>query len=436
MIEEKVLAIAKKKCDEADISLWKNYSSRVSYKSNEINGIFSDESECLSLRIIKNGRLGISYSYDMKSHPEKIVDKAIFSAKYGPKCFFSLPEKVKHIKNINLYHPPTVEMKTGKMKDFIEQEIKKMIYAENDLMVDSGLSKSVVSSRFLNTSGTDYSINKTNSSFFIVGKRNQEGDFLNIGEGVSSRRFDNDSLVPAKKVAELFKLSGKTKSISTGKYDVYLDREVFRYFIGTILSGLNGKSVLMGSSYFGDKLGKDIFDKRIYLYEDPFINWAVSSCAMDSEGVATTKKDFIKNGCPQNFIYDLQTAAKAKMGSTGNGFRGSTNQANPIYTNVVMKEGEKSEKDIIKSIKNGLYIKSVMGGHTNDPHSGNLSLQGELVFRVEDGKIIGRVKNTMMFLNVFEVLKSNLVEISKDRQWEGNKYLPGVHLKNISITGK
>lgn len=436
MIEEKVLELAKKISVEADISIGKRYSSSITYKSNEIDTISSNEAGWISLRIIKDGKLGISYSYDLKTKPDKLLNKALVNSKYGPVCHFKLPEKVTSFQQPKSYDPKIVTFKTSDAKKIAEAEMQKLLAKETDLLVSSGVSTSHSESRFLNTNGTDYSTKKTNLGYYILGQRNSEGDFLRIASDISSRKLDEDLTKPQKTVANLFDWSKKLVEVKTGKFDVYLEADVFIELLRIVLTALNGKNVLMGSSFLKDSLGKTVFDKRLQITEDPFIDWGRNPFALDGEGTKTSKKALVKNGTVNKFVYDLETASRAKAQPTGNGFRGIVGQARPRFTNILIAGGEKSEDDILKNIKNGLYVKSVMGAHTNDPYSGNLSLQGALVFRIRDGKIEGRVKNTMLFLNVFEALKSNLVELSSERRWEGNYFLPGVYLKDISIASK
>lgn len=436
MIEEKILELAKKKCNEADISMVKSYRSKVSFKANAIDGISSYESSWLALRVIKDSRIGLSYSYNLQTDPGELLERAILNSRYGPVCNFSLPNKVIVENKIKSYDPQVLKFQTSDTKKLIEAEIHKLLSIEKDILVNSDFNNGHSESRFLNTNGTDYSSKKTNISYYLVGKRNQEGDFLNIGDGLSNRKMDNKIAVPCKTLTKLFSWSKELQKIKTGKFDVYLESETFAQILEVVLTALNGKNVLMGSSFLKDSLGKKIFDSRIQIVEDPFIDWGVKSLSLDDEGMKTTPKDLIRAGVAKKFIYDLQTAAKAKTKPTGNGFRGISGHASPRFTNIVVSEGKKSEGNIIKSIKNGLYVKSVMGGHIADPYSGNMSLQVELGFRIEGGRVTGRVKNTMIFLNAFDVLKSNLVELSSEKMWQGNYYLPGVHLKDISIASK
>ena len=71
------------------------------------------------------------------------------------------------------------------------------------------------------------------------------------------------------------------------------------------------------SSLFIGKLGQKIASKKITIEDKPlaknvFARW------FDDEGVATYNKPIIKNGVLQTYLYNLTTAAKDGVQTTGN----------------------------------------------------------------------------------------------------------------------
>ena len=55
--------------------------------------------------------------------------------------------------------------------------------------------------------------------------------------------------------------------------------------------------------------------------------------------------------------------------------------------------------------------------------------------RVENGQIIGRVKDTMVAGNAYTALKQ-VVELGGDADWNGSCYTPSLIVEGLSITGK
>jgi len=431
-MEEKIMQIAKKITDGADLVVIKKYSVDVSYAFDKINSITSYDINQVGLRVIKDGRVGVSHTKNMKFDPEALVEKAIKNSKYGPRCFFKIPKKVE-TKSLELFDKTIADLPIEKMREMASSELDKLKKKEPKAVVSTDISKSISKSSYINTNGTRYEQERTGIGFSIIGSKKEEGDFLDLAEGEYLRKYNEKLFLPTEKVSRLFKWSKDIVKIKKGKYDVYFHPNVFEEILETVLTALNGKNVLLKSSFLKDKLGQEVFDKKITISEDPMLEWGRSSSFIDDEGIVIQKKNLIKNGKVEMFYYDLQTAGKAGTESTGNGWRGFSTQARPSLGNMIIESGEKSEKDIIRGIKNGVYVKETMGGFTNNPFSGDTSLQLHTAFKIEDGKIVGRVKDTMIFFNTFDILKKSLINLSKEKEWVGESLIPGVHFSNISL---
>ncbi|MFN5864898.1 MAG: metallopeptidase TldD-related protein, partial [Pseudanabaena sp.] len=67
--------------------------------------------------------------------------------------------------------------------------------------------------------------------------------------------------------------------------------------------------------------------------------------------------------------------------------------------------------------------------------SGDFSINVDLGYRVKNGKIIGRVKDTMLSGNVYTVL-NQVTAVASDRDWYGSLYAPAMLVEGISITSR
>jgi PmbA protein len=59
----------------------------------------------------------------------------------------------------------------------------------------------------------------------------------------------------------------------------------------------------------------------------------------------------------------------------------------------------------------------------------------DLGYRVLGGQIVGRVKDTMVSGNVYQLLKQ-LVGIGSDGAWSGSCWTPSVLVDGVSVTGR
>ena len=161
----------------------------------------------------------------------------------------------------------------------------------------------------------------------------------------------------------------------------------------------------------------------------------------DGEGVATYKKNVIEKGVLKTFLYDLSTADKAGVESTGNGQRLS--YSNPVYIapySFYIESGEHNFEELIKNMDNGLYVTDFKGMHAGcNAVTGDFSIESA-GYIVRDGKIGEAVKSFTVAGNFFELL-SNIESIS-DKVYFGmpsgfTSYgAPDVLVRKMSVAGK
>ena len=96
-----ILDLCKGQTDECDVVVSTGSSIPVEYEANRLKNIHSKQFQAVSLRVIKDGKLGIA-STDILDDPKSLVDNAIESASYGSKVSFSLPDKASY-SPIDLY---------------------------------------------------------------------------------------------------------------------------------------------------------------------------------------------------------------------------------------------------------------------------------------------------------------------------------------------
>ena len=202
-----------------------------------------------------------------------------------------------------------------------------------------------------------------------------------------------------------------------------------------LMSAFNGKTVLEGASPIGDKLGKVVFDKNLNLQDDPTIPYRPRSQPCDDEAVPCQRTPLITNGTVSNFLYDLQTAAKAKTKSTGNAQRmGGLPTPGPHA--FVVTPGKTSFDDMVKSIDEGLVVEQLIGAGQGNMLGGDFSGNVLLGFKIEKGEIVGRVKDTMVSGNVYQLLKE-ISAIGSDAKWVGGMMsTPSILCANVSVASR
>jgi len=144
----------------------------------------------------------------------------------------------------------------------------------------------------------------------------------------------------------------------------------------------------------------------------------------------------IEQGTVANFLYDLQTAALAHTQSTGNGSRGHGGLPTPSPSAFIIAPGNTAFDEMVNDMKEGLIIEWLMGAEQGNILGGDFSGNVLLGFKVESGKIVGRVKDTMVSGNIYQVLK-DITAIGSKPKWVGGSInTPPLYCPRLSIASK
>jgi PmbA protein len=423
------------KAETAEVFTVTSEETPVQFEADRLKHIQSKQSYVTALRIIKNGRIG----YSVSSNPDDttgLIDAALETAEFGMQAEFELPAPTDY-KAIETYDPAVEAVPLEKMVALGEEMISTVKDNDKDIICEAGVSKDVVSVHIINSRGNDAAYTKSIFSMGIEGSLIHGTDMLFVAESESSCR----PLTQTKTITDVVLMQlewAKNQAAVTGNKMpvIFTPNGVASALISPLMSAFNGKTVLEGASPIGDSLGKPVFDKKLNLFDDATIDYRPSSHPFDDEGVASRRTPLIENGVPLNFLYDLQTAALAKKQSTGNGHRGGGGLPSPSANAFIIPPGETAFDDMLADIKEGLVVEYLMGAGQGNILGGDFSGNVLLGFKLENGKITGRVKDTMVSGNIYQVLK-DIAAIGSDARWMGGfLHCPSLYCPDLSVSVK
>ncbi len=163
--------------------------------------------------------------------------------------------------------------------------------------------------------------------------------------------------------------------------------------------GLEGDFNRKGSSAFSGRIGERVAAKGVTVLDDGTIADRRGSLNVDDEGNASQRNVLIEDGILKGYIQDSMNARLMKVKPTGNGRRESyAHVPMPRMTNTYMLGGDKDPKEIVASIKKGLYATNFGGGQV-DITSGKFVFSASEAYWVENGKIQYPVKGATIVGN-------------------------------------
>jgi PmbA protein len=431
-IEEKILDLALKDSDSAEVIYEEGESRSISFENNKLKSVFTKSIRGIGLRIIKDGKIGFSSTTDFRK-PEQLVTNAIESAEFGQEAKFEFQTK-NQFKDIKLFDENVVNYPIENGIQIGKETIEKALSVNPDYECGVSIGKGVSTCRLINSSGLDVSARSTSFGTSIDILLVKDKGLLWVGEGESSAKVADDLDKHITKALHDLKLAEKEIEISTASYPVIFTSKAIGTLLSTFETGCNGKMIQKGVSPLTGKLGQKIIDERISMYDDPTIDYADGSYICDDEGVSAQRTPLFESGVLKNYIYDLQTAGIMNAKSTGNGTRSFASQPSPGNSNVIIEPGEMKFEDMIKDMKRGILVDQVLGGGQSNILAGEFSVNIDLGFLVENGEIVGRVKDCMIAGNVFDVF-NNIIALGDKSDWHGSLKVPPFYFKSINVAG-
>ena len=168
--------------------------------------------------------------------------------------------------------------------------------------------------------------------------------------------------------------------------------------------GLEGDFNRKGSSTFSGRIGERVAAPGVTVVDDGTIVNRRGSLQMDDEGNPTQRTVLIEDGILKGYLQDTLNARLMGVAVTGNGRRESfAHLPMPRMTNTYMLNGNKDPKEIIASVKHGLYAANFGGGQV-DITSGKFVFSTAEAYMIEDGKITYPVKGATLIGNGPEAL--------------------------------
>jgi len=413
---EHLLSKARKVAEQAEVFSVFSRQAQLGYEANELKQVQTKESTTVALRILREGRIGFSTASSIDDR-ETLLRMAVETSQFGLPAKFQFPSS-KDYPEVSVLDPQVEKIAMEDMVELGNKLIARVRDHTPDILCDVAVTKGTSSVRIINSRGGEASYDKSFFSLDLEGILIQDTDMLFVGDSESSCcLLPSIANTLADRVIKQLEMAKEKATVSTKSLPViFTPQGVASALLTPIALAFNGKTVVEGASPLKDKLGEQVFDKRLSLWDDATIAHGVGSYPCDDEGVPSQRLPLVTEGVVSNFLYDLQTAALAGTCSTGNGRRPGGTSPKPAISSLIIGRGDLTFSNMLEDIKEGLVVEQLIGADQGNLLSGDFSGNVLLGYKVENGEIVGRVKDTMIAGNVYQVLKE-LMGIGREVRW-------------------
>lgn len=444
----KLLDFGLEEAEEAEVYQIKAQATPVKFSSGELDSAKSVETRGQALRLVSEGRLGYATATtdgDRETERDKeLVQKALEASRFGDRAPFQFPAP-QAMEQIRTRDRELVDLSPAELIEMGEELIGSLEEFDPDLQVDVNLSKSLSQVRIANSNGLDLEEERTSLGITLSVQQVRGEDIFSFYLSSSGKELDwvEPSALLEQALTRL-RWAEKTTQVGRGPNSVLFTPQGSLVLLFPLLSGFNGKNVYLGSSPLEGRLNEQVLDSRFNLVDDGRVEGAGGSCSFDDEGIPTRRKEIFSAGVLKNFLYDLRTSALCSAEPTGNGFKGgmlgddgfrSLPSTGP--SNLIIEGGERSFEGLLAEIESGILVDGVLGLGQGNPSSGQFSNNVSVAYKVENGEIVGRIKNTMIAGNVYELLEDGLIGLGSEAEWVGGSLkVPPIAVDGVNVVGE
>jgi TldD protein len=167
-----------------------------------------------------------------------------------------------------------------------------------------------------------------------------------------------------------------------------------------------GDFIQKGLSAYAGKLGQKVASELVTVFDDGTIAQKRGTNRIDDEGTPVSKVILIENGILRGFLHDRRSARALGMRPTGNGRRESYRHLPaPRMRNTCVAPGTTPAAEIIRSVKDGIFVANIGGGEV-DIVAGNFVFLCSEAYRIRDGEIREAIRDATLTGNGPDILRS------------------------------
>jgi PmbA protein len=439
-ITQSLLEMARKAgADHADAVAIQGTSISIEVRQAELEHAERSEGVDIGLRVFKDGKTAIVSGSDVRDDTLRIMaDRAIAMALEAPKdAYAGLADPTQLATSwgaaaLDLCDPSDEPDPAALERDAREAEQAALDHSGIS-QVEAGAGYSASNIYLAATNGFSGGYKRTTRSVSCMAIAGQ-------GAGME-RDYDGDSRVYGSELRASVDIgrSAAQRALarmdarrpSTGTYPVVFDERISSSLIGHLLSAVNGAAIARGSSWLIDDLGKQVLPAHLSVVEDPHRPRISGSRLFDAEGLATQRRDIVRDGVLQGWTLDLANARKLGMASTANAARGVSSGPSPSNWNIALTPGTASRADLLRDMGTGLLVTSMIGSTIN-PNTGDYS-RGASGFWVENGEIAYPVNELTIAGNLRDMLRS--IVPANDARQHLSGVVPSLLVEGMKIAG-
>ncbi len=435
-IADKILA--RSTADQTEIVILAGDEALTRFANSTIHQNVSEVDTEVRIRAVLGKRIGVATTNNLEDEAlEEALEKALSIARLQPENpdFKSLPGP-QPLPEVTAFSEATAGF-TPEQRAQAAGTVCKMSRAAG--VIGSGLvSTSVFEVAVANSLGTFAYFPTTRAEITAV-------ILSDTGAGYAAANAldvaDLDFEAIGREAVEKCQRSQNPQALEPGEYTVILEPYAVQDFVNMMTwTGFSAVSFQEGRSFLVGKLGQNIVDARVSIWDDGLSSDGIPM-PFDFEGVPKQRVDFIENGVARGVVYDSYRAGKEEgKVSTGHALPAPAGMG-PFPLNTFFGPGDASVEEMIASTERGVYVTRFHYTRPVEPKKVIVTgMTRDGTFLIENGEIAHPVRNLRFTQSYVEAL-NHVDRIGKDLRLLGgmggiaHDSVPALKLAKFNFTG-
>ncbi len=431
---EQLLEQARRVSDQSEVFFQEQRSDTVSFENGLLKNIESRDQSGISLRLIREGRLGFAYTRNL-GRPEELVQNALATLPGGVEARYALPERFSP-PDSGAYDPAIENLSNTQMVEE-GQRLAAELGGKTAGQVNLLVYRSVTRVQLINSRGSD--LDWRTSNYGVHLSLMYPGSYNAVERSWATKKFEP---VPEALPAFLLSLYNRSQTKvrpAGGRMKCLLLPETLYTLVWRIQSAASGKNIFENISPLKDRIGEKLFAANLTLVDDPRNSTRPNARGFDDEGTPCAQYPIIEKGVLRHYYFDLNYAEKLGVLPSGHGYRTAAwggdaiaNKPRPALEYLGLAPGRRTFDELLRSVDRGVLVAGALGAHSGNIPNGDFSFGLAPGIYVEGGEIRGVLEEAMVAGNIYEVLK-NVVDLEDRVHPASEGYYPAVLLDEVSV---
>jgi PmbA protein len=214
------------------------------------------------------------------------------------------------------------------------------------------------------------------------------------------------------------------RRLGTMDVPVLFEAPIAASLLGHFVAAVSGGSLYRKSSFLLDSLGEQVFAPLVRIQDVPDIKRGLASSPFDDEGVATQRREVVRDGVVQGYFLGSYSARKLGLRSTGNA--GGNH-------NLILESTGESLPALMRRMGRGLLVTELLGMGVNQV-TGDYS-RGAAGFWVENGELAYPVQEITIAGNLKDMYQG-ILAVGDDVLVRGSRQCGSILIDRMTLAGE